>query len=975
MHQKQTLAKQRVPFLRLLLDLSAKDERLISDHEYDVNESRATRLVGDSRRFMSVAFTRNSKDQHLATWLEGISQPGKCIAYEGGHYVFLGYTENNLKSGQILFFREGEDFTVDQLKDRFGSDLRAVYEAFGYGKYAARLGLSFSSTVATEEIKLEERHLLPDLTADDGSLTSDGCGLIRDSYAAETSASLGLPLDTAVFQIRLGGIKGTLTRCPDDLFDRLCGDGKKIAYRRSMIKYNEGPHILEIQSVSKAPKTGRLNKQFIVLLLTRGIPLSVFEELLQMQLDEIDKITTDRGKALDCVEGDVDAEADGFYQELYEMLLAGHDMNEPYLANQLRRFQNASRDSLRKKLNITLKGSGYLLGVVDHCNVLQEGEVYINLPTKGGPQVGPVATMRNPAYDPSGIRVLEAVNRPELKHLTNCIVFSACGSHSETDRMGGGDLDGDLFFTIFNPALIPESRSIPAVVLKKPATRSRTIAIGGRVQTTSRSSPRSKDMRVDAIETFVRFRCNFLLGALSNEWMALVGTTPQLADHPLCMALVPMIEETLDIVKSGGSLAILRHQFDRLKNRNCNMQRPEGWTNPLEYLATLIPQASPATVTDFTPDPQLILRKDTTEEKWDALVQEAEIIMPAYNRSLQLAIEADKEAKLQGFQDDEKRADAMKADMIAKHFPPVQNILKDTSKHLLKASVWYWTGYSRGKQSFAWLGARWLNHIKASQCGHVPISVGARSTSLMGTPRQPPSTPPRATNTTSRPRLPPTPMSMTRPLPVPPSIPVPLAMIAVDSDFEVDDNNTDIESDEFEVIDKESAYDTALEDLVPLTSRLHIDTASLPRRVVRENSDDTLVDVDPEPERSRHRTRTHAPPSPVSPFSDVTARPATRGQGTRRVVASPVDDANVTTTRPRTRAQTRIDPPRVRSPEPEPPRTRTRTRTRAVSPTPVSTISVRAGHTRATHKHAFLIQPNTPGRTRVCVCGVFCTMD
>ncbi|KAJ7017150.1 RNA-dependent RNA polymerase, partial [Mycena alexandri] len=530
MYNKGTLSKKRVPSIRLVLDLSTENERVVSDSEYTVHESRATRLVGDSKRFMTVAFTKNSKDRHLAVWLEDITQAGKFIAYDGGEYVFLGYTENNLKSGHVLFFREGADFTVEELKDHFGSDLKAVYEAFGYGKYAARLGLSFSSTVATEEIEPEERHLLPDLTANDGSLTSDGCGLIRDSYAREISVNLGLPFDTAggdrltirVMPVRLGGIKGTLTRCPDDLFDRICGClGKKIAYRRSMVKYNGGPHILEIQSVSKAPKSGRLNKQFIILLITLGIPLSVFEELLQMQLDEIDKIITDRGKALDCVEGEVDAEAEGFYQELYEMLLAGHDMNEPYLASQLRRFQNTARDSLRKKLNVTLKGSGYLLGVVDHCDVLKEGEVYINLPTKGGA---------------AGIRVLEAVNRPELKHLTNCIgegfvcalpsrtypskVFAASGSHSETDRMGGGDLDGDLFFTIFNPALIPQPRAAPAVA-SKPLTRSKTIAIGGRAQTVSRSSSRNKDMRSDAIQTFVRLRCNFLLGALSNEWIAL----------------------------------------------------------------------------------------------------------------------------------------------------------------------------------------------------------------------------------------------------------------------------------------------------------------------------------------------------------------------------------------------------------------------------------------------------------------------
>lgn len=44
-----------------------------------------------------------------------------------------------------------------------------------------------------------------------------------------------------------------------------------------------------------------------------------------------------------------------------------------------------------------------MFGIVDYCGVLQEGEVYINLPAKGGPQVGPVAVMRNPAYDPDGV--------------------------------------------------------------------------------------------------------------------------------------------------------------------------------------------------------------------------------------------------------------------------------------------------------------------------------------------------------------------------------------------------------------------------------------------------------------------------------------------------------------------------------------------------------------------------------------------
>ncbi|KAJ7772440.1 RNA-dependent RNA polymerase [Mycena metata] len=179
-----------------------------------------------------------------------------------------------------------------------------------------------------------------------------------------------------------------------------------------MVKYKGGPQILEVHDVSRPLKAGRLNKQFIVLLLTRGIPLTVFEELLQMQLDEIEKITIHREKAIESVKGELDAEASAidFGQPLYEMLLAGHDMNEPYLATLLRRFQNTSREALRTKLHIPVKdkgltilqASGYLFGVVDYRGVLEEGEVYINLPAKGGAQVGPVAVMKNPVHDPDG---------------------------------------------------------------------------------------------------------------------------------------------------------------------------------------------------------------------------------------------------------------------------------------------------------------------------------------------------------------------------------------------------------------------------------------------------------------------------------------------------------------------------------------------------------------------------------------------
>ncbi|KAJ7099900.1 RNA dependent RNA polymerase-domain-containing protein [Mycena belliarum] len=957
MYNKSTIAKRRVPFVRVLVDLSTSTGRVVSFSDYSVCESRATRLVGDSRRFMTVAFTKSSRDQHLKTWLENLTGPGQVIELGEARYTFLGFTEGNLKAGHVLFFREGDDFTVQKLKERFG-DLKPVYDASGYGKYAARLGLSFSSTVTTKEILLEDRILLEDLKAADGVLTSDGCGLIRASYAAGIAPMLGVPSDTAVFQIRLGGIKGTLTLCPDEVFDALCGcTGKKIAYRRSMLKYNDGPRILEVQNVSKPPKTARLNKQFILLLLTRGIPISVFEELLEAQLSEIEKITTHREKALECIDGELDAEGDAFHQELYEMLLAGHDMNEPYLATLLLRFQNASREGLRNKLNISVKGSGYLFGVVDHCGVLKEGEVYINLPNKGGPQVGPLVAMRNPAHDPDSVRVLEAVNRPELKHLTNCIVFAATGSYSEPDKMGGGDLDGDMYFVVFNPALIPKKRRTRrAAAATAPATLTK-IAIGGRTQTISRSGVQTNtDMRKDAIKTFVSpMRCNFLLGSLSNEWMKHVGATPALADSALCKALVPMIEAALDVVKSGGNMAILRNDYDRLKNSSGSAQQcPPGWENPLEVLAGLVPPSVSTEAAELVCDPELVLRSDTSVDEWDPHVHEAEKLMRTYNMSLRLAIEADEQAKERGLMEEEKRADIMKAEFMAKHFPPVENMLVDVPKYLLKASAWYFTGYKHKKQSFAWLGARWLNYIKASRTGYVPIAVGAQSRPLVGAamPRSP-STPSRVRVATQEP----TPVSLSRPRRRIPALHTVLPPIVPPAGFDSEkeeEADSDIET-EFEVIERESAYDTAMEDLVPAAARLRINTTPVPRPIQREDSDDTLVDAVPAPRMSIPR----APSSPVSPSPDVTPRLRTCAQARARIAAAlPApnrSDANVTVPRPRTRGQVRAEAARTRSPEPP----RTRTRTRAVSPpTP------RSGHT-----HTFLIQG--PRAKRVCKCGMY----
>ena len=87
MFKKSPLAKKRVPFIRLLLDLKKPEEEIVSCVDYQVHESRATRLVGDSRRFMTVSFTRPSESRYVKAWLERMTQPGKTIDLDSAKYV------------------------------------------------------------------------------------------------------------------------------------------------------------------------------------------------------------------------------------------------------------------------------------------------------------------------------------------------------------------------------------------------------------------------------------------------------------------------------------------------------------------------------------------------------------------------------------------------------------------------------------------------------------------------------------------------------------------------------------------------------------------------------------------------------------------------------------------------------------------------------------------------------------------------
>lgn len=178
---------------------------------------------------------------------------------------------------------------------------------------------------------------------------------------------------------------------------------------------------------------------------------------------------------------------------------------------------------LIKKQRILVPDAAMLIGVVDEYDVLEEGQVYINLLSKD-PKTGNeseqkitnrhVMVIKNPCLHPGDLRRLYAVDRPELSHLYNCIVFPRVGSRPHTTEISGSDLDGDNFFAYWDEQLILEREYEP---FNFPETQS-----GEREQVT----------QDDVINFWLEFIQNDSLGIIANSHAALADFEPQKAlDH------------------------------------------------------------------------------------------------------------------------------------------------------------------------------------------------------------------------------------------------------------------------------------------------------------------------------------------------------------------------------------------------------------------------------------------------------------
>eukprot|EP01103_Thecamoeba_quadrilineata_P016924 TRINITY_DN5823_c0_g1_i1.p1 TRINITY_DN5823_c0_g1~~TRINITY_DN5823_c0_g1_i1.p1 ORF type:complete len:1193 (-),score=162.72 TRINITY_DN5823_c0_g1_i1:244-3822(-) len=433
--------------------------------------NRMVRKYG-SDRILRVAFALRTND--------GSFLPKSSIVKEYGRYVhdglvvcgrkfeMLAYSNSGMKLGHCFFVNQflpgHETISISDILASFGEfDLKT-----NASKYASRIGLSFTTTTPTIEIQPDEIEEIPDVV-NNGFIFTDGCGqispdLVKDVVEAYYKASGKRVIDDympSAIQARFGPCKGMFVVNPQLK--------RKVRYTPSMKKYSIDfktadveKRIMEVVKLSQSTGDSTLNRQFILLLSSLGVPEELFLEIQGEAVELIRKISSSPDRAWRAMEGSEDDRS----QQVKKMLMAGQPLTEPFLRDQIERVQEEKLAYLKEKAKIPVKKSRRLFGVADPFGVLEEGQIYLQItlysPTSPGAVrttesctiTGTVALCRNPALHPGDVRLAKAVDIKELSHLQDVVVFSIKGSRPMQDMLSGGDLDGDEYFVTWNPALI-----------------------------------------------------------------------------------------------------------------------------------------------------------------------------------------------------------------------------------------------------------------------------------------------------------------------------------------------------------------------------------------------------------------------------------------------------------------------------------------------------------------------------------------
>lgn len=335
----------------------------------------------------------------------------------------------------------------------------------------------------------------------------------------------------SAFQFRLGGCKGVLTVWPDvKKYD--------IMIRKSQHKFPAKHKCLEIIRPASFA-TASLNRQLILVLTALAVPGDVFEDMQRKELESLRSAMVDPKVAVDKLTAQVD-------ENQMSLAIAGmvNDgfmrTKEPFVMNLLHLWRAHRNKSIKERSKIAIEEGAFLLGVLDETGILKghfevdhdqtDEEKLKNLPqvfcqvtdTKlpGNFKIieGVCIIARNPSLHPGDIRVVCAVDVPELRHLRDVLVLPQTGDRDLSSMCSGGDLDGDDYVISWDKKLIPPIINYEPMTYESPPK----LEIDRPVNT------------ADMISFFVTYMKNDRLGHIANTHIVWGDKLDDGVLHPRC---------------------------------------------------------------------------------------------------------------------------------------------------------------------------------------------------------------------------------------------------------------------------------------------------------------------------------------------------------------------------------------------------------------------------------------------------------
>lgn len=325
--------------------------------------------------------------------------------------------------------------------------------------------------------------------------------------------------------------------------------GQQMLLRDSMIKFTgSSSDEIEICGTNGRSLPFKLNRQLIKILEDLKIPASVFEKLQQDAVNVLRANAKSKANAIDFVKSSLSDSATGLPLLLKTLTSIEIDVTEDsFLRDIMGALLQLQLREIKYRSRILVPHGVTLYGICDETNFLREGQVYVNYTsTKSDDNyilTGRIAVTRSPALHPGDVQLVQAVDPPSdspLKSLHNCIVFSSQGQRDLPSMLSGGDLDGDLFNVIYDPALTPSQTYTPAAYAPaKPIDIGRTV--------------NSDDMK----EFFVDFMQNDQLGRIATLHQVFADTNPEGTLSAECMLLAELHSTAVDFSKTGVKVSEL----------------------------------------------------------------------------------------------------------------------------------------------------------------------------------------------------------------------------------------------------------------------------------------------------------------------------------------------------------------------------------------------------------------------------------